>query len=324
MKDIYVIIPTLDPNETIMEEFITKLHKEFKNIIIVNDGCKDDYDVFFKKFSDKKIKVLKNKVNLGKGMALKHAYNYILNEFPKCKGIVSADCDGQHSVDDIKKCAEAVLDNPDSLILGVRDFNKNNVPKRSRFGNKVTRFIMEELIDLSITDTQTGLRGMSLDVTKILIKTSGERYEYETNVLIDCKEKKINIVEVPIETIYIDCNTDSHFDPIGDSIKIYKAFSMHFTKVIIGLLFNLIVFSFILRIITLPAIITLTIAIIIASSLGGKLFKLKDVDVVNYMVYIITLVISTLILTSITNFSYVLCYLVCMILSYILVKLVFE
>jgi len=62
MKDIYVIIPTLDPNETIMEEFITKLHKEFKNIIIVNDGCKDDYDVFFKKFSDKKIKVLKIKL----------------------------------------------------------------------------------------------------------------------------------------------------------------------------------------------------------------------------------------------------------------------
>lgn len=324
MKDVYVIIPTLDPNEKIMEEFILKLHKEFKNIIIVDDGCKDSYDEFFKKFTDKKIKVLKNNVNLGKGMALKHAYNYILNECPKCKGIVSADCDGQHSVEDIKKCAEAVLKNPESLILGVRDFNQPDVPKRSRFGNKMTKFVMEELVDISISDTQTGLRGMSLSVVKKLIKTAGERYEYETNVLIDCKKQSINIVEVPIETIYIDGNADSHFDPFNDSVKIYKTFSSYFGKLILSVLINLIIFNIITKIITLPDIITLTFAIIVANLICGKLFKLKESDIVNCIVYLITLVVLTLIFTGITNISYTICYLVSMLLSYLLLRIFFE
>lgn len=324
MKDIYVIIPTLDPNEKIMEEFILKLQKEFKNIIIVNDGCKDTYDDFFKKFETKKIKVLKNNVNLGKGMALKHAYNYILNEYPKCKGVVSADCDGQHSVEDIKKCAEAVLANPDSLILGVRDFNKPDVPRRSKFGNKMTKFVMEELVDISISDTQTGLRGMSLDVTKKLIKTVGERYEYETKVLIDCKKQNINIVEVPIETIYIDGNADSHFDPFNDSVKIYKTFSEYFGKLLLLVILNLIIFKIICTIITLPNIITVTLAIIAANLIPSRFIKLKENDIVNYIVYMTTLVVLTLIFGGITNISYGICYFVSMILSYLALRVFFE
>lgn len=324
MKDIFVIIPTLDPNEKIMEEFILKLQKEFKNIIIVNDGCKDTYDEFFKKFEAKKIKVLRNNVNLGKGMALKHAYNYILNEYPKCKGVVSADCDGQHSVEDIKKCAEAVLANPDSLILGVRDFNKPDVPRRSKFGNKMTKFVMEELVDISISDTQTGLRGMSLDVTKKLIKTVGERYEYETKVLIDCKKQNINIVEVPIETIYIDGNADSHFDPFSDSLKIYKTFSGYFGKLILSVLINLIIFKLIYKIITLPSIITVTIAIIVANLITTRFVKLKETDIVNYIVYMTTLVVLTLIFGGITNISYTICYFISMILSYLALRVFFE
>lgn len=324
MKDIYVIIPTLDPNEIIMEEFITNLHKEFKNIIIVNDGCMKEYDDFFKKFESKKITVLKNNVNLGKGMALKHAYNFILNEKPKCKGIVTADCDGQHSIEDIKKCAEAVLENPDSLILGVRDFNQPNVPKKSRIGNKITRYVMEEFIDITISDTQTGLRGMSFELIKTFIKTTGERYEYETNALIDCKEKNISIIEIPIETIYIDNNADSHFDPINDSIKIYKTFASYFLSFILILLLNLIIFNLILKIITLPSIITITIAVIIANLVSYKLLKNKKVDVVNRIVFITTLVVLTLILTGITNVPATICYIICMLLSYLSLRIFFE
>jgi len=324
MKDIYVIIPALDPNETIMEEFINKLKKEFKNIIIVNDGSRKEYDDYFKKYEAKKITVLRNHVNLGKGMALKHAYNYILNEKPKCKGIVSADCDGQHSVEDIKKCAEAVLNNPDSLVLGVRDFNQADVPRRSRYGNKMTRFVMEELIDLTITDTQTGLRGMSYELIKTFIRTAGERYEYETNALITCKEKNINILEVPIETIYIDGNVDSHFNPVSDSIKIYKTFSGYFAKLMLILLLNIIIFNLVLKIITLPNIITITLAVIAANLVSYRLLKNKKVDMVNQMVFITTLVVLTLILTGITNISYTICYLVCMLFSYLLLRIFFE
>lgn len=324
MKDIIVIIPTYDPNETIMSDFMEKLQTEFKNIVVVNDGCRSEFDEFFKKLEAKKITVLKNNVNLGKGMALKHAYNYILNKYPKCKGVVSADCDGQHTVNDIKKLAEACIENPEALVIGVRDFNQEIVPKRSRFGNKVTRIVMEELIDLSVTDTQTGLRAMSYEMIKTFIKSGGERYEYETNQLIDCKEKNIPIVEVPIETIYIDGNSESHFNPIGDSIKIYKLFSTYFTKALLTVLLNVLIFNLIVKVLTLHNVITITIAIVLANLICIKLGKLKEIDIVNRIVYITSLVILTLILSGITNIPYTICYIFCMILSYLLIRLFFE
>ena len=50
-----------------------------------------------------------------------------------------ADCDGQHTPEDVMRIAEAVKEHPDDLILGVRDFSVaadgSKVPFRSRFGN---------------------------------------------------------------------------------------------------------------------------------------------------------------------------------------------
>lgn len=50
----------------------------------------------------------------------------------------------------------------------------------------------------------------------------GDRFEYETNMLLTAKRKHIPVSEVKIETVYIDENRSSHFHPVRDSIKIYK------------------------------------------------------------------------------------------------------
>ncbi|MGL4372836.1 MAG: GtrA family protein, partial [Turicibacter sp.] len=51
-----------------------------------------------------------------------------------------------------------------------------------------------------------------------------ERFEYEMNMLIECKQHEIMIQEVPIETIYLEDNKSSHFNPLLDSLKIYSVF----------------------------------------------------------------------------------------------------
>ena len=190
MKNVFVIIPTLDPDEDIMNKFLIELEKEFKNILVVNDGSNKAHNKFFESLEKRGIIVLKHYENLGKGRGLKTAFNYILNEFPKIDGAVSADSDGQHSVKDIKKCAEELLKHPNELILGVRNFELDNVPPRSKFGNVVTRNIFKFFIGLDISDTQTGLRGFSRKLMTEFLTTNGDRYEYETNMLIECKEKK--------------------------------------------------------------------------------------------------------------------------------------
>jgi len=222
MKNIFIVVPTLDPEEKIMETFIEELHKEFKNVLVINDGSKKQHEKFFKKLEQDGIEVIKHYKNLGKGRALKNAFNYLLNKYENIEGVITCDCDGQHSVKDIKNCAKTLLENKDKLILGVRNFDKDNVPPKSKFGNKITRNIFKIFIGLTISDTQTGLRGLSKDLMLKFIDLAGERYEYETNMLIDCKNKSIEIKEIEIETIYLNSNANSHFNPLKDSIMIYE------------------------------------------------------------------------------------------------------
>lgn len=243
MKDIFIIIPTLNPNIEILDSFLDKLTKEFDNILVYDDGCREEYQDYFKKLEKKKITVLHHYVNLGKGRAMKDAFNYLLNEYPNLKGVVTADSDGQHSVKDIKKCAKEVLANPDSLILGCRDFDASNVPLRNRFGNKTTRNVLKLFVGLSVTDTQTGLRGLPKEVMIKFMTTAGDRFEYETNQLIDTLSKDVPIKEISIETIYVNGNTESHFNPIKDSLAIYKLFIKYIFASVSSFLIDIILFA---------------------------------------------------------------------------------
>ena len=241
-KDIVVLIPVYDPNEEIMDTFLEKLTKKFENIVFINDGCSEKHDKYMKRLA-KKYPVVKHNVNLGKGRGLKNGINYILNNYPDAKVIVTADCDGQHSVKDIKKCGDVAKKNMDSLVLGVRDFSDKNVPTRSKFGNVITRNVLYSFVGQKVSDTQTGLRAMSLDIAKNLIAVSGERYEYETNVLIETKLKNIPIKEVVIETIYINDNETSHFNPVKDSIRVYRLFASYILFTLLAYIIETVIFA---------------------------------------------------------------------------------
>ena len=224
MDDIFVVIPTLNPNIEILSSFLEKLQKITNNILVYDDGSRKEYESFFKEIEKKKIIVLHHYINLGKGRAMKDAFNYLLLKYTNLKGIVTADSDGQHSPKDIEKIAKQINKHPEDLILGVRDFSKENVPKRNMLGNVITRNVFKLFVGLKITDTQTGLRGYPKVVMSKFMTTKGERFEYETNMLIESTQKNVPIYEVPIETIYISGNSESHFNPIKDSFEIYKLF----------------------------------------------------------------------------------------------------
>lgn len=245
IDDVCVIIPAYNPEESLFIKFTKEVIDNFSKIVVINDGSNSECDAIFEKIAglDSKIQILKHSVNLGKGRALKTAFNYVLNTYPDCIGIVAADCDGQHGIDDVIKCAQELKNHPDSLILGVRDFNKEDVPFKSRYGNKLTRIIFKLFIGLSIKDTQTGLRALGKELLKTFMSTQGERYEYETNMLIECKQNNIPIEQVPISTIYIEKNQTSKFNPIKDSFSIYKLFAKYILSAVSSFVIDVILFN---------------------------------------------------------------------------------
>ena len=296
-KDIVVLIPVYDPNEEIMDTFLEKLIKKFENIVFINDGCSEKHDKYMKKLA-KKYPVVKHNVNLGKGRGLKNGINYILNNYPDAKVIVTADCDGQHSVKDIKKCGDVAKKNMDSLVLGVRDFSDKNVPTRSKFGNVITRNVLYSFVGQKVSDTQTGLRAMSLDIAKNLIAVSGERYEYETNVLIETKLKNIPIKEVVIETIYINDNETSHFNPVKDSIRVYRLFASYILFTLLAYIIETVIFAKVYDINSALYVIPL---FLLLSKIVSCIIKMIFNNHVNLKYVIINYVISAIILSLVKS-----------------------
>ncbi len=220
--DAALIIPAYEPDEALVKLIEDLTEYGLYNIIVVDDGSGDKYKHIFDRVSAiSSCTLLTHEVNKGKGRALKNAFAWVLDNLPDVKGVVTADSDGQHTPEDIYACMEALVSNPDALILGVRRFDTGDVPAKSLAGNRITSFVFRLFMGLKISDTQTGLRGIGRDFMKTLLDVDGERYEFETNMLIETKRYGVPIVEVPIRTVYIADNSGSHFRPVRDSIRIY-------------------------------------------------------------------------------------------------------
>lgn len=243
-EEIPIIIPSLEPDERLLKIVKDIQDIGMKNIIVVNDGSGEAYENIYQKIAEQReVTVLKHYVNLGKGRALKTAFNYCLNTYDNLCGVVTADSDGQHSAKNIRDCAETLIANKNKLILGIRNFSVSGIPFRSRFGNKLTVFILNAACGIKVADTQTGLRGIPADFMKKLLSVHGERFEYETNMLIETKEQEIDIYEVPIETIYQEEEYSSHFNPIKDSIRIYSIFAKFIISSLLSTIIDFILFS---------------------------------------------------------------------------------
>ncbi len=224
MKNITIVLPALNPDQKMIEVVNGLLKAGFEDILIVDDGSDARCSSYFEQAAQHpECRILRHNKNLGKGRALKTAFNDYLNHSkPESLGVVTVDADNQHHIDDIVRCAKALQEHPDSLILGTRDFNAPNIPFRSRFGNKLTIGMFRFACGIRVSDTQGGLRAIPRALTREFLDLYGERFEYETSMLMEIRNQNLSVVEVPIRTIYLEKNKSSHFNPILDSFRIYR------------------------------------------------------------------------------------------------------
>lgn len=218
--NISIVIPALNPGSE-FPDYCTALRKlTAVPILIIDDGSRPEFNSTFEACcsAGPDITVIRHDANKGKGRALKTAFSYLFSKENTLTGCVTCDSDGQHAPEDVLRCIDELSAHPNALVLGCRTFNLTHVPWKSRFGNNSMRFLFRLATGNNILDTQTGLRAIPASFMKELLDCPGERFEFETYMLLRTGPRPI--IQVPIETVYINGNRETHFDPVKDSLKI--------------------------------------------------------------------------------------------------------
>lgn len=211
-----------DPDEDFLDAVWAILKKGFHRVIIVDDGSASDKRWYFEEVGrDERCVVLRHGVHLGRGRALKTAFNYFVENCWGDVGLVTADGDNNYGVEDIWRCAEELVKNPEALVLGVRDFDFSGMPKLNALGNKITAWVFRYICGIKVSDAQTGLRGIPKEFVKRLLTVSGERFDFETNMLIESDVEEIEISEFEVKE-YRGGAKRTYYNPTLDSIKVYK------------------------------------------------------------------------------------------------------
>lgn len=217
----YVLIPAYQPDAR-LPRLILELHRAdpSSKIVVVDDGSGQKFSDIFEASATAGAHVISYENNRGKGYALREGFTWIRDvagDSPEC--VVTADADGQHTLNDIFRVGRTCTDTGKS-VLGVREF-VGHVPARSRIGNTATSALFWLATGWKLKDTQTGLRAFPVALLPALLEVQGDRYEYELRVLLHLAKFRHPVSQIPIETIYEAGNPTSHFRPLQDSARIW-------------------------------------------------------------------------------------------------------
>ena len=217
----YVLIPAYQP-DTRLPRLILELHRADPStkIVVVDDGSGQKFSDIFEASATAGAHVISYENNRGKGYALREGFTWIRDvagDLSEC--VVTADADGQHTLNDIFRVGRTCTDTGTS-VLGVREF-VGHVPARSRIGNTATSALFWLATGWKLKDTQTGLRAFPVALLPALLEVQGDRYEYELRVLLHLAKFRHPVTQIPIETIYEAGNPTSHFRPLQDSARIW-------------------------------------------------------------------------------------------------------
>jgi glycosyltransferase involved in cell wall biosynthesis len=211
-----VIIPTYN-NERTIEKVIKDTLVYTNKLIVVNDGATDKTPAILQNFKDQ-ITILNHPVNKGKGMALRNA-------FEKAREMgydyaITLDSDGQHFPSDLEHFLDKLKHHPESLIIGARNMNSENVPGGSSFGNKFSNFWFRVETGIKLPDTQSGYR--LYPIRKLQrARFFCTRFEFEIEVIVKAAWKGIPVIAMPVKIFYAKGEERvSHFRPAKDFARI--------------------------------------------------------------------------------------------------------
>ena len=210
-----VLIPTYNNEKTLLQ-VIDAVHQYTDDIMVVNDGSTDSTAELLT--SRPEVRVISYTKNCGKGYALKTGLREALRL--GYKNAITIDSDGQHYADDIPVFVEAAERMPNTLLVGARNLQAENMPQKNTFANRFSNFWYWAETGIKLTDTQSGFRLYPLE--KLMqAHFITQRYEFEVEVLVRAAWRGLKVANIPIRVYYPpEGERVSHFRPGRDFTRI--------------------------------------------------------------------------------------------------------
>ena len=231
MNNITVVIPSYNPDVKLSMLVDELIMSGFSDIVIIDDGSDMEQKKVAAAFeyvaAKKECTILHHTENMGKGVALKTAFKYCLDDRDESTLVVTVDDDGQYTVEQINECLEYYNEFKDTeegknngrpVLLAPRDFRETSYAARKRMVNHVAGFVMKYLCAVNVKDVQTGLRFIPHEYLADLLKVDGNGFDFEINMLVELKYKKIPYTE---KQIFIEPAAGHYADynPLRDIVK---------------------------------------------------------------------------------------------------------
>lgn len=195
---VFIVIAAYNEGKSIAN-VITRLKSHgYSNIVIVDDGSKDDtfeaaskYDVF----------VLRHIINRGQGASLKTGIDFALKQGADI--IVTFDADGQHRVEDLKAMIDPVKNNECDITLGSRFLKSVEMPFFRRLTLKIAILVVWIFYGAKMTDAHNGFRAMNRHAAQAINITS-DRMEHASQIVEEIHRKRIKYKEIPVTILYTE------------------------------------------------------------------------------------------------------------------------
>jgi glycosyltransferase involved in cell wall biosynthesis len=157
--------------------------------------------------------------NRGKGAALRAGFADALAR--GAAAVLTIDADGQHDPA-AAPALMAALEDAD-VVIGARPRTSTAMPFRRRLSNAFSSAVISRCAGCALPDAQSGYRAIRAAVLRTL-RPQGDRYEYETDFLIEAGRAGFRIACVPVATIY---GAPSHFREFRDAMRVLHTIWRH-------------------------------------------------------------------------------------------------
>jgi glycosyltransferase involved in cell wall biosynthesis len=212
-SDTLIVIPTYN-NAGTLADVVQRSLQQGLPVLVVDDGSTDGTASLLQSMleGESAISVITHRINQGKGVALKTAFQEALRL--GYGYVITLDADGQHHPEDIPVLLAQKGER--NLVVGSRSIRGKD--GGSSFANKFSNFWFTLYTCVKLPDTQTGYRLYPLKVLPSLRLLSA-RYEAELTLLVFSAWKGLQLIPVPVQVEYPEDRV-THFRPGKDFTRI--------------------------------------------------------------------------------------------------------